>query len=207
MFPLSATAAQVSWSKLTAFPQGAVQGHACSPAPPCFWRQRQACAEKLCHLRSLWTCFPPGSIVGLPSHGACKSGTHVTYNLTPHVVLMGFPGYSCSTASTFLLAEGAGNPPLLSSFLLHQYHFLYICGCVFFFYYYLLQKTTAKEKVWFWSAGCSSKSIVSWHLCPRQVVCLRALLTVLLLWAGGVGRMGRKTQLGHLLQPVPPREG
>lgn len=99
-----------------------------------------------CHLRSLWMCFPPGSIVGLPSHGACKSGTHVTYNLTPHVVLMGFPGYSCSTASTFLLAEGAGNPPLLSSFLLHQYHFLYICGCVFFFFIIICYKRLQRKK-------------------------------------------------------------
>lgn len=70
----------------------------------------QACAEKLGHLRSLWSLFPPGSIVGLPSCGACEPGTHVTYNLTPHVVLMGFPGYSCCTASTSCELQGLPIP-------------------------------------------------------------------------------------------------
>lgn len=64
---------------------------ACSPSPPCFW---EACAEKLVLFLVSLNSLPAQLLLALQAQHSC-------YNLTPHVVLMGFPGHSSSTATTF----------------------------------------------------------------------------------------------------------
>lgn len=64
---------------------------ACSPAPPGFL---EMCIEKLLLFLISLNFLPAQLLLALPAQHSC-------YHLTLHVVLMGFPSCSSSTATTF----------------------------------------------------------------------------------------------------------
>lgn len=103
---------------VSAFPRHS-QGRAHSPAPPRVWgRSSRHVLRSSRRLWSLWTHFPPGSTVGLQSLQAQPS---CSKPLDTPCGLNGFPRLQLQHSHHFLLAAGAGNPPLPSSLPPHRY--------------------------------------------------------------------------------------